>query len=82
MFFLHLQTAGPNKVKFFMSMLYLMYNLFELFIFCKWCDEIKLQVGIDHYLPWLTFYFAGSYPSNFINAKVCNLCMDTYILTL
>ncbi|XP_023947855.2 uncharacterized protein LOC112052856 [Bicyclus anynana] len=36
-------TAGPNKVKFFMSLLYLMYNLFELFIFCKWCDEIKLQ---------------------------------------
>ncbi|XP_034829761.1 odorant receptor 4-like [Maniola hyperantus] len=36
-------TAGSNKVKFFMSFLYLMYNLLELFIFCKWCDEIKLQ---------------------------------------
>ncbi|XP_045447032.1 uncharacterized protein LOC123655256 [Melitaea cinxia] len=37
------RAAGPNNVKFFMSLLYLMYNLFELFIFCKWCDEIKLQ---------------------------------------
>ncbi|XP_039749948.1 uncharacterized protein LOC120626486 [Pararge aegeria] len=36
-------TVGRNKVKFFMSLLYLMYNLFELSIFCKWCDEIKLQ---------------------------------------
>ncbi|XP_064071363.1 uncharacterized protein LOC135193356 [Vanessa tameamea] len=38
-----IRTAGPNNVKFFMSLLYLMYNLFELSIFCKWCDEIKLQ---------------------------------------
>ncbi|XP_032512865.2 uncharacterized protein LOC116766849 [Danaus plexippus] len=37
------RTAGKSNVKFFMSVLYLMYNLFELFIFCKWCDEIKFQ---------------------------------------
>ncbi|XP_050343925.1 uncharacterized protein LOC126769285 [Nymphalis io] len=37
------RTAGASNVKFFMSLLYLMYNLFELSIFCKWCDEIKLQ---------------------------------------
>ncbi|XP_041970456.1 odorant receptor 4-like [Aricia agestis] len=36
-------TVGISLIKFFMSLLYLMYNMFELFIFCKWCDEIKIQ---------------------------------------
>nr|AXF48803.1 odorant receptors OR62 [Lobesia botrana] len=36
-------TLTVSFTKFFMSLLFLGYNLFELFIVCRWCDEIKTQ---------------------------------------
>nr|AQQ73523.1 olfactory receptor 50 [Heliconius melpomene rosina] len=36
-------NADPSNAKFFMTLLYILYALFQLFIFCKWCDEIKIQ---------------------------------------
>ncbi|CAG9136062.1 unnamed protein product [Plutella xylostella] len=36
-------TIKLSITKFLMSLLYLAYNMFELFIFCRWCDEIKIQ---------------------------------------
>nr|AOG12929.1 odorant receptor [Eogystia hippophaecolus] len=36
-------TVTINLTKFVMSLLYLGYSMFELFIFCRWCDEIKIQ---------------------------------------
>nr|AST36284.1 putative odorant receptor OR62 [Hedya nubiferana] len=36
-------TLTVSFTKFFMSLLFLGYNLFELFVVCRWCDEIKIQ---------------------------------------
>nr|WCC57521.1 odorant receptor 4 [Papilio memnon] len=36
-------TVKISITKFLASLLYLSYNVFELFIFCRWCDEIKIQ---------------------------------------
>nr|WCC57404.1 odorant receptor 4 [Papilio glaucus] len=36
-------TVKMSITKFLASLLYLGYNVFELFIFCRWCDEIKIQ---------------------------------------
>ncbi|XP_063619495.1 uncharacterized protein LOC134792187 isoform X1 [Cydia splendana] len=36
-------TLTVSFIKFFMSLLFLGYNLFELFVVCRWCDEIKIQ---------------------------------------
>nr|WEG72109.1 odorant-receptor-13 [Grapholita molesta] len=36
-------TLTVSYTKFFMSLLFLGYNLFELFVVCRWCDEIKIQ---------------------------------------
>nr|AXY83401.1 putative odorant receptor 21 [Conopomorpha sinensis] len=36
-------TIRISTTKFLMSLLYLSYNMFQLFIFCRWCDEIKIQ---------------------------------------
>ncbi|KAJ2952102.1 hypothetical protein O0L34_g4372 [Tuta absoluta] len=36
-------ATSTDITKFLMSLLYLGYNMFELFIFCRWCDEIKHQ---------------------------------------
>ncbi|XP_063533328.1 uncharacterized protein LOC134743666 [Cydia strobilella] len=36
-------TLTVSMTKFFMSLLFLGYNLFELFVVCRWCDEIKFQ---------------------------------------
>ncbi|XP_014370790.2 odorant receptor 13a [Papilio machaon] len=36
-------TVKISITKFLASLLYLGYNVFELFLFCRWCDEIKIQ---------------------------------------
>ncbi|KAI5637405.1 7tm odorant receptor domain-containing protein [Phthorimaea operculella] len=36
-------AKSADITKFLISLLYLGYNMFELFIFCRWCDEIKHQ---------------------------------------
>nr|WCC57339.1 odorant receptor 4 [Papilio dardanus] len=36
-------TVKMSIPKFLASLLYLGYSVFELFIFCRWCDEIKIQ---------------------------------------
>uniref|UniRef100_A0A0K8TUQ4 Odorant receptor n=1 Tax=Epiphyas postvittana TaxID=65032 RepID=A0A0K8TUQ4_EPIPO len=36
-------TISESASKFLMSFLYLGYNMFQLFVVCRWCDEIKTQ---------------------------------------
>ncbi|CAK1598602.1 unnamed protein product [Parnassius mnemosyne] len=36
-------TVKLSIAKFLTSLLYLGYNVFELFVFCRWCDELKMQ---------------------------------------
>nr|AIT72016.1 olfactory receptor 63 [Ctenopseustis obliquana] len=36
-------TITDSFTKFLMCFLFLGYNMFQLFVFCRWCDEIKSQ---------------------------------------
>nr|AOE48062.1 putative odorant receptor OR57 [Athetis lepigone] len=36
-------TVAENLGKFAMSLLYLSYNMFTLYLICRWCEEITLQ---------------------------------------
>nr|AIT72015.1 olfactory receptor 62 [Ctenopseustis obliquana] len=38
-----LMTITDSITKFLMSFLFLGYNMFQLFVLCRWCDEIKTQ---------------------------------------
>lgn len=44
--FIFLQTLTINAAKTVNNLLYLGFNIFELFIICLWCDEIRVQVSL------------------------------------